>query len=1216
MRKNIIGNIQGDNKNNENVLSDYSSSKLSFLNAVENNKANFSKIEIRKAKAARELQCTMGYIPDSTLKKYIKHKLLENCGVSEEDVDRATEIYGVAEPIARGKMTSPSQRQSKSKQISLPSSINKDVMLYMDIFYVNGNTFLHIKSKDVEYVSIEALKSREMNVVCKKIKKIIEMYKKRGFTITDVYGDNEFNNQMCVDAVLPSRLHICTRGEHVPIVERSIRTIKEKARVICQSLPYDRMPKVMVQALLGQVEIWLNQFPPLNKLDVPSPATILRGDSNPDCNVNRVAFGTYVMVYTGTNNTMETRAVPAVALKQSNIFGGYYFLSLQTSEVISSNKWCVQPMSEEIIEMVHELADSQGQPIMPGNIPIFNTGTMYSESSEEENNESNEENTLCENVPQVEEVMFEAPMVSESDDVSESEQGTVDDKETTERSGEYDSSVVDKIGSDYESEEETNSENEIERDNSDSEVCSNKKSEHECENDNATYSLQGTDIESDVEETYSIDTDTSYEIEDETSSETLENMRREERPRRNNAGTGVSRLEPELRGKRHSEEVSKQCMVCRHSVVKKIVRASMTQMSAKRGFKEFGNQAIASMFKELKQLHVGAMEGKPVVEPVNVKDTSPEQRKKALEAVALIKLKRSGDIKSRVCANGKKQKWYLKGDEDFSSPTAMLESIILTLVIDALEERDIAIVDVPGAYLHAELQDETVLLVLRDELVDIMCEVSSEYKRYVEYRNGKKILYLRVLRALYGCLESALLWYNLYSTTLRKMGFELNPYDSCVANKMIDGHQCTVAFYVDDNKISHRDPKVVTRVINELKEHFGDLKIKRGNRFDLLGMDVEIKNKKVHISMIDHLKNAIEAYEAGLGLMSKRHPAVPGRSDTYDEGKETQELNKKESEVFHTVTAKLLHVCKRARLDIEPVVAYLCTRVSCSTVQDRIKLDHLIRYVKRTLNDVRIVGARDLKTLLCWIDAAYAVHPNMRGQTGGTMSFGTGMIHGRSSKQKLNSKSPTESELIAVSEYLPFHIWVKNFLEHQGYTVENNVVFQDNQSAIRLEKNGRNSCTGNSRHIDIKYFFVKDRVDKGEFRIEYCGTEDMIADFFTKFLQGRLFRKFRDFIMGYVSVPEKYFNIVKIKEDVELSDNNGKSKNKKREHETVIYNDVKGQSEQTKEDTSLGNKISTGNELKSEQTKEDTSTGKNVCTKVKNVSWSDIVRGKKSAGKL
>ena len=66
-----------------------------------------------------------------------------------------------------------------------------------------------------------------------------------------------------------------------------------------------------------------------------------------------------------------------------------------------------------------------------------------------------------------------------------------------------------------------------------------------------------------------------------------------------------------------------------------------------------------------------------------------------------------------------------------------------------------------------------------------------------------------------------------------------------------------------------------------------------------------------------------------------------------------------------------------------------------------------------------------------------------------------------------------------------------------------------------MEKNGRNSCTGNSRHIDIRYFFVKDRVDKEEVRIEYCNTEIMLADYFTKPLKGKLFHKFWDVIMGY-----------------------------------------------------------------------------------------------------
>ena len=93
-------------------------------------------------------------------------------------------------------------------------------------------------------------------------------------------------------------------------------------------------------------------------------------------------------------------------------------------------------------------------------------------------------------------------------------------------------------------------------------------------------------------------------------------------------------------------------------------------------------------------------------------------------------------------------------------------------------------------------------------------------------------------------------------------------------------------------------------------------------------------------------------------------------------------------------------------------------------------------------------------------------------------------------------------------------------MQYQGYCIKNNVLYQDNQSAIRMKENGRNSCTGNSRHIDIRYFFSKDRVDKKEISIKCCPTTKMLADFFTKALQGNLFRFFRDILMGYVSIEE------------------------------------------------------------------------------------------------
>ena len=124
-------------------------------------------------------------------------------------------------------------------------------------------------------------------------------------------------------------------------------------------------------------------------------------------------------------------------------------------------------------------------------------------------------------------------------------------------------------------------------------------------------------------------------------------------------------------------------------------------------------------------------------------------------------------------------------------------------------------------------------------------------------------------------------------------------------------------------------------------------------------------------------------------------------------------------------------------------------------------------------------------------------------------------------------KSVCEAELVATSEYLPYNIWLKNFLEKQGYVVKENTIYQDNQSAIRLEKNGRNSCTGNSRHIDIRYFFVKDRVDKKELQIVYCPTEQMLADYFTKPLNGSLFRLYRGVIMGHLTIDELFKHALK-----------------------------------------------------------------------------------------
>ena len=118
-----------------------------------------------------------------------------------------------------------------------------------------------------------------------------------------------------------------------------------------------------------------------------------------------------------------------------------------------------------------------------------------------------------------------------------------------------------------------------------------------------------------------------------------------------------------------------------------------------------------------------------------------------------------------------------------------------------------------------------------------------------------------------------------------------------------------------------------------------------------------------------------------------------------------------------------------------------------------------------------------------------------------------------------------EAELVGVSEYLPFNLWLMNFLHGKGCGIMNNVVYQYNQSAISMDNNGRNYCTGNSIHMNNSYF-VRYIVDKGEVKIKYCPTQMMLEDYFTKPLKGKVLKIFRDVIMGYK--PISYLNSIPV----------------------------------------------------------------------------------------
>ena len=1086
----------------------------SFVQSVASNKKFLTKNEINDADRALYYQELLGWPSMTAFRDYVKNNMVINCDVTTDDIARSEQLYGKAVPEIKGKLKRLAPiSHANITRVPLPTPLKgRSLHLFIDVIYVNKIAFFVSKTKDVNFIIVTTLKSRSATQLINAVNDHIDKYESRGFEITDVHGDNEFNFPGFERAIRPSLLHKYAKNEHVGFIENCNKVIKERSRAIVNGLPYKRYPKLMIISLVEHVTDMLDSFPSKESISKHmSPATIVEGRSKLDLSQKRLPYGTYAQVWIGTKNNMTERTVPGIALRASNSKGGMYFMSLYTGKRLNSYVWEQLPISDEITERVEAIALQQNQPQAVDGIPIFEWNSINTDQDRLAINNDELENEEEDEVAQEDDTddAIAKQEQEENNNQANEEEEINDDEESlqVDQVQEYDES-------DQESDVEDHKEVEVlinEDEEGETAIDDHNVATHEDEN-NTIVIGDPTDGSS-----KSTESDLIKESEnDDSKGSVVEGGIRQSARTKGFKIPGMYTQALQLLMKK--ERVKKEENA--NNYMKTTVDVMFTQMSAHRGIKMFKERAVAAMIKELTQLDRGAVEGKPVVIPINPKSLTPENKKQALEAVHLIKEKRSGEIKGRTCADGSKQRHFLKDGESMASPTVSMEALFLTFLIAAYEDRQVASFDIPGAFLQADMADDKLLLLkFRGDFVNMMCDVNPEHRKNVILENGKKVLYMKIIRGIYGCIEAALQWYKCYTEVLEKEGFVLNPYDRCVANKMIDGHQCTIAWYVDDNVITHKSIEVLKNVFNKISDVFGKMELNTGDVHEFLGMTIKIHrdDKKIEIDMKHQLNEAIDMFKCEHGNLENRYTSPAGHQ-LFNVNEDAILLNGKRKELFHTITAKLLYIMKRARPDIELAVSFLCTRVRNPNIDDWKKLQRVIGWLEKTINDTRFIGANSLEQLFTWIDASYAVHMNMRGHTGGAISMGYGVIHSRAGKQRINTKSSTESELVGVAEYVPYNLWLLMFLEKQGYGIKDNVIFQDNQSAMLMEQNGRNSCTGNSRHINVRYFFVKDRIDKGEIRVQYCPTGLMLADYYTKPLMGAKFREFRSYVMGWKNI--------------------------------------------------------------------------------------------------
>ena len=1062
------------------------------VNTIEENETFFTKRQRMRAKRARDLLKTVGFPTVSDLKKALTMNSIGNCPVTKLDLEIAEEIYGPDMGTLKGKTTRTKPKPVVSNIVDIPPELTAaqhKVDLCFDTMFVNGYPYFTTISKRIMFRTAARVPDKETHSYQQALFRVIKFYTEAGFDVTKVYCDREF---VAVVRTLPTHIqpNVAAAHEHVPEAERNNRTIKERIRAHFHSLPFKAIPLIMQDILVMEATRKLNYFPPKHGCSsYYSPRMIINHqplDYKQHCSIPTFSF---VQAHDEPlrKNSQAPRTLDAIFLRHihNNDQGGYELLHLATGEVITRTHVTPVPITQSAIDAVNAMAAHEG---FKGLQLLSKTGQILYDSAW-------------------------IAGVDYDDDESYNNNDAADDEdnESLHYHDEVDPNELADIMEDAQDQD-------VQQDTQDQDV-----QQDEQEDEDPIQQESGED-------------DAQPEEED-VHQEDSESDNEDSRPTRNRQPPQY--LAPTFKGKSYSQTddqfpgVSTQdytleeakvisMIICQFKERLQAKRTKeggqfVTTYSLKKGVAKFKDKGVKSVMKEMQQLI-----DRDCFHPIHKDSLNQTEMKRALESLIFLVEKRDGTIKSRHCANGSTQRDYMSR-EDVSSPTVSTEATLLTATIEAHEGRDVATCDIPNAFVQTELDSQDkdgnrTIMKIRGVLVDILCEMDESYKPFVvrEGKSQQKVVYVHITRAIYGLLVSAMLYYKKWTKDLQKYGFEINPYDPCVANKMVNGKQLTVSFHVDDVKISHMEPKIVDEFIQWVKKKYGqigEVKAIRGKIHEYLGMTLDYSVKgRVTINMIQYVTVMINGFPQA--HLEGPKVASPWNDNLFKVDDKSPPLTKEEAEQFHTTTAQGLFLCKRGRPDISPAIAYLTTRVRCPNRDDWMKLVRMMKYLKQTINDCLTLQADGSGKLHWHVDAAFAVHPDFRSHTGGTLTMGKGAISSVSKKQGMNTRSSTEAEVVAADEMVGPMLWTRRFLEAQGYNVTENILYQDNQSAMLLEKNGRKSAGKRSRHLNIRFFFVADQQEKGHITVKYCPTDDMKADYMTKPLHGSKFNTHRRDIMN------------------------------------------------------------------------------------------------------
>lgn len=462
-------------------------------------------------------------------------------------------------------------------------------------------------------------------------------------------------------------------------------------------------------------------------------------------------------------------------------------------------------------------------------------------------------------------------------------------------------------------------------------------------------------------------------------------------------------------------------------------------------------------------------------------EVKEEENMKVIETKWVFKIKKEKNnkelYKARLVARGFQQDDKID-HADIYAPVAKLPTLRILLAIAMKYNLEWTQMDVKSAFLYGDIEEEVYIKIKQGP---------EEYTNKV----------FKLQKSLYGLKKSPRNWNDKFNAFMIEEGFKRSKADYCLYYK--EKEKFYVLLYVDDLMIMCENREKMEKLKKALKNKFQITDLgENNNRY--LGINIKRKGKTIELDQIQYLEDILKKYNMQ-DCNAVSTPIEPSIELTTEP----------------TTDKKLEHQCRQligslmyAMLGTRPDICYALSYLSRYQVYASEKLwnalKRILRYIKGTLYYKLIYKENGKEVLTGYTDADWGGDKiDRKSTTGYVIKLYGCTVSWCSSKQQCTALSSTESEYVAISKGIAEGCWITNLMRELGLQFRNFKLYVDNQSAIHIAKNPEQHKR--LKHIDLKYHFIRDKVNEGIVSLEYIGTSEQIADLFTKPLPRILFQK-------------------------------------------------------------------------------------------------------------